>query len=197
MVRAGGRLPVTWYPESFAQTVPMTDMRMRPDKATGYPGRTYRFYTGETVYAFGDGLSYTEFKHELVQAPKRVSVPLGDDGQHPCYNHTTCASVSLAESRCQNAAFDVHLRVRNSGDMAGGHTVFLFFAPPAVHGAPQKHLLGFERVFLQGKGKGEVKFRVDVCKDLSVVDEVGDRRVALGAHTLHVGNLKHSLSVEI
>ena len=185
---------MTWYPESFAQKVPMTDMRMRPDPATGYPGRTYRFYTGETVYMFGDGLSYTEFNHELVEAPKLVSIPLDD--RHSCYN-TTCESVSLANSRCQNAAFDVRLSVHNSGSMAGGHTVFLFFTPPAVHSAPQKHLLGFEKVFLEGNGKDEVVFKVNACKDLSVVDEAGERKVALGAHTLHVGSLKHSLSVRI
>ncbi|KAI5072734.1 hypothetical protein GOP47_0012840, partial [Adiantum capillus-veneris] len=39
----GGRLPMTWYPESFTQ-VPMTDMNMRPNPSRGYPGRTHRFY---------------------------------------------------------------------------------------------------------------------------------------------------------
>lgn len=172
----------------------MTDMRMRPDPATGYPGRTYRFYTGDTVYAFGDGLSYTEYEHELVRAPKLVSVPLQEG--HSCGN-MTCQSVSVAESQCENTAFDVHLNVHNAGNMAGSHTVFLYFTPPAVHNAPQKHLIGFEKVWVEGNGKGVVKFSVDLCRDLSVVDEVGNRKVALGAHTLHVGNLKHSLSVGI
>ncbi|PNT63716.1 hypothetical protein BRADI_4g20240v3, partial [Brachypodium distachyon] len=53
-----GRLPVTWYPEEFTN-VPMTDMRMRADPANGYPGRSYRFYQGKTVYKFGYGLSYS------------------------------------------------------------------------------------------------------------------------------------------
>ncbi|KAJ7965685.1 Glycoside hydrolase [Quillaja saponaria] len=44
----GGRLPVTWYPADFIK-VPMTDMRMRPDPSSGYPGRTSRFYTGKKV----------------------------------------------------------------------------------------------------------------------------------------------------
>lgn len=85
----------------------------------------------------------------------------------------------------------------NSGNLAGSHTVFLFFTPPSVHRAPQKHLIGFEKVFLQGKGMEAVKFDVDACRDLSVVDEVGDRKVALGAHTLHGGYSKHSPSVGI
>ncbi|XP_020082655.1 beta-xylosidase/alpha-L-arabinofuranosidase 2-like [Ananas comosus] len=189
-----GRLPVTWYPQSFADSVPMTDMRMRPDPSTGYPGRTYRFYTGDTVYSFGDGLSYTDYTHHLVQAPKLVSIPL-EEG-HSCYS-SRCKSVDLAGSRCENLAFDVQLRVRNSGRMPGGHTVFLFSTPPAVHNAPKKHLLGFEKVFLGPRGEGDVAFRVDVCKDLSLVDEEGNRRVALGSHVLHVGNLKHSLTLRI
>ncbi|KAJ1438269.1 Immunoglobulin-like fold [Sesbania bispinosa] len=35
---------MTWYPKDFIK-VPMTDMRMRADPTSGYPGRTYRFYT--------------------------------------------------------------------------------------------------------------------------------------------------------
>ncbi|WOK94229.1 beta-xylosidase/alpha-L-arabinofuranosidase 2-like [Canna indica] len=189
-----GRLPVTWYPESFADSVDMTDMRMRPDKSTGYPGRTYRFYTGDTVYKFGDGLSYTDYAHHLVKAPKLVSIPL-EEG-HSCYSQH-CKSVALAGDGCNNLAFDVHLRVHNTGDMAGSHTVFLFSTPPAVHNAPQKHLLGFEKVWLEPRGANKVVFKVDVCKDLSVVDELGNRKVALGSHVLHVGNLKHSLSLRI
>ncbi|KAL8514092.1 hypothetical protein ACS0TY_013274 [Phlomoides rotata] len=39
----GGRLPITWYPKDFIN-IPMTDMRMRADPNSGYPGRSYRFY---------------------------------------------------------------------------------------------------------------------------------------------------------
>lgn len=189
-----GRLPVTWYPQSFADKVPMTDMRMRPDSSTGYPGRTYRFYTGDVVYSFGDGLSYSVFTHHLVQAPKLVSVPL-EEG-HSCYSKR-CKSIDVAGSRCQNVAFDIHLRVQNPGRMAGSHTVFLFSAPPSVHNSPQKHLLGFEKIHLGPQGVGNVAFKVDVCKDLSLVDELGNRKVALGTHILHVGSLKHSISVRV
>ncbi|KAK9071025.1 hypothetical protein SSX86_009593 [Deinandra increscens subsp. villosa] len=189
-----GRLPMSWYPQSYTTKVNMTDMNMRPDPATGYPGRTYRFYTGDTVYLFGDGLSYSEFTHHLVKAPKLVSVPLTEG--HVCRS-TACKSVAAVEQTCTNLAFDIHLRVTNSGAMGGSHTVFLFSSPPAVHGAPRKHLLGFKKVNLGPREQGVVRFSVDVCKDLSLVDEVGDRKVALGQHVLHVGNLKHSLNVKI
>ncbi|KAA8536487.1 hypothetical protein F0562_028965 [Nyssa sinensis] len=81
-----GRLPMTWYPQSYADKVPMTNMNMRADPSTGYPGRTYRFYTGDTIYTFGDGISYSLFKHHLAQAPKQVSIPL-EEG-HACLSST-------------------------------------------------------------------------------------------------------------
>lgn len=189
-----GRLPMTWYPQSFADKVPMTNMNMRPNPATGYPGRTYRFYTGEVVYSFGDGLSYSPVKHHLVSAPKLVSVPL-EEG-HVCHS-SSCKSIDVVEEKCQNLNFDIHMRVKNMGGMSGSHTIFLFSSPPSVHNSPQKHLLGFEKVFLPAQAVASVRFKVDVCKDLSLVDEVGSRKVALGLHVLHVGDLKHSLNVRI
>ncbi|GMY39132.1 beta-xylosidase/alpha-L-arabinofuranosidase 2-like [Fagus crenata] len=187
-----GRLPMTWYPQSYVDKVPMTNMNMRPDPSNGYPGRTYRFYTGETVYSFGDGLSYSSFNHHLAQAPKLVLFPL-EEG-HICRS-SRCKSLDVVEQHCQNLGFDIHLRVKNMGSISGSHTVFLFSTPPPIHNSPQKHLLGFEKVFLKGQTEALVKFKVDVCKDLSVVDELGSRKVALGQHVLHVGTLKHSVNV--
>ncbi|WCJ23391.1 beta-xylosidase 1 [Euphorbia peplus] len=40
----GGKLPMTWYPQSYLAKVPMTEMGLRPDPSKDYPGRTYRFY---------------------------------------------------------------------------------------------------------------------------------------------------------
>lgn len=34
---------------------------MRPNSTSGNPGRGYRYYTGQAVYPFGTGLSYTNF----------------------------------------------------------------------------------------------------------------------------------------
>lgn len=189
-----GRLPISWYPQSYAEKVSMTEMNMRPDKKTGYPGRTYRFYTGETIYAFGDGLSYTDFKYQLIRAPKLVSVPLAQT--HNCRT-TACTSLALDTLPCQNMGFDVIFKVRNCGKIGGSHTVFLFISPPRVHNAPRKHLVGFEKVYVHPSAAEVVKVRVDVCKHLSLVDEVGDRKVALGEHVLHIGELMHSLSVRI
>ncbi|KAK4793787.1 hypothetical protein SAY86_011781 [Trapa natans] len=190
-----GRLPMTWYPQSYVQKVPMTNMNMRPDTSKGYPGRTYRFYTGDTVYSFGDGLSYSSYSHHLDQAPELVSVPL--EVNHACKMSKECESVNALEQTCGDLGFDIHLRVKNWGTLSGSHTVFLFSSPPSVHRSPQKHLLGFEKVFVVAGGEARVKFRVDVCRDLSVVDEAGVRKIALGHHLLRVGDLEHSLRVGI
>ncbi|GAB4853477.1 NAD(P)H-dependent D-xylose reductase (XR) [Ancistrocladus abbreviatus] len=189
-----GRLPMTWYPQSYVDKVPMTNMNMRPDPSTGYPGRTYRFYAGKTVYSFGDGLSYSKTHHHLVRAPKQVSIPL-EEG-HPCHS-SSCKSLDALEEGCRDLTFDIHLRVENNGSRDGREIVLLFYSPPPIHHAPQKHLLGFRKIFLPAKSKTMLKFKVYACKDLSVVDELGNRKIALGTHQLHIGKLKHTLSVKI
>ncbi|CAA0401639.1 unnamed protein product [Arabidopsis thaliana] len=179
-----GKLPMTWYPQSYVEKVPMTNMNMRPDKANGYPGRTFRFYTGETVYAFGDGLSYTNFSHQLIKAPKLVSLNL--DESQSCRS-PECQSLDAIGPHCEKAV----------GGRSDFETVFLFTTPPEVHGSPRKQLLGFEKIRLGKKEETVVRFKVDVCKDLSVVDEIGKRKLALGHHLLHVGSLKHSLNISV
>uniref|UniRef100_A0A803Q4V3 Fibronectin type III-like domain-containing protein n=1 Tax=Cannabis sativa TaxID=3483 RepID=A0A803Q4V3_CANSA len=52
----GGKLPMTWYPQKYLAKVPMTIMDLRPNKKTGYPGRTHRFYKGPVVFPFGYGV---------------------------------------------------------------------------------------------------------------------------------------------
>uniref|UniRef100_M4CJ18 Fibronectin type III-like domain-containing protein n=1 Tax=Brassica campestris TaxID=3711 RepID=M4CJ18_BRACM len=139
-----GRLPMTWYPQSYVENLPMSNMNMRPDNSTGYPGRSYRFYTGETVYSFGDGISYTQFHHWLIRAPGFVS--LGLDPSHPCRS-SKCLSVDATGTYCGKTV-EVQLEVINAGTREGSHTVFLFMTPPAVHRSPVKHLVTFEKLLL-------------------------------------------------
>ena len=55
----GGRLPVTFY-ESADQLPPFTDYSMK--------GRTYRYFTGQPLYPFGYGLSYSDFTYSDLSA---------------------------------------------------------------------------------------------------------------------------------
>lgn len=55
----GGRLTATWYRAAFINESSMLSMDMRAGL-----GRTYRFYRGDPLWRFGDGLSYTTFEVE-------------------------------------------------------------------------------------------------------------------------------------
>jgi len=194
----GGRLPVTWYPEEFAVKVPMTDMNMRPDPARGYPGRTYRFYTGKTVYKFGDGLSYTKFEHTLVNAPKALSLPTR--GRRTCpTNSKPSVAVRVTHIRCQHLAVKIAVDVKNAGSRDGSQVLFLFSTPPYSNrlNPPTKQLIGFRKVHLQAGATQRVRFRLNACKDLSVVDKAGTRKLPLGTHQLHIGDLQQPVSFQI
>jgi beta-glucosidase len=59
----GGRLPVTFY-ESADQLPDFSDYAMQ--------GRTYRYFNGKTLYPFGYGLSYSEFRYSNLKVDKGV-----------------------------------------------------------------------------------------------------------------------------
>lgn len=178
---------MTWYPRSYADSVSMTNMNMRADSATGYPGRSYRFYRGETVYPFGYGLSYTLYVHHLIKAPSHVPVPITK--AQTFFNATNDV--------CNGLTFNADIVVTNTGKMSGSHTVLLFSYPPQViHDSPHKQLLDFKRVRLGPWERASVNFTIDVCKQMSVVDKDGTRKVALGRHVLQIGDLKHYISLK-
>jgi beta-D-xylosidase 4 len=76
-----GRLVTNLYHDSYTK-VPLKNMRMRPDEAGVYPGRTYRFYNDDIVYPFGYGLSYTTWKYviQLAKADKIIYIHVTNTG---------------------------------------------------------------------------------------------------------------------
>ncbi|GFQ01574.1 probable beta-d-xylosidase 2 [Phtheirospermum japonicum] len=191
----GGKLPMTWYPQEYLDNLPMTAMDMRSNPSTNYPGRTYRFYKGRVVYPFGHGMSYTSFVHTIADAPKVVSVPI--DG-HRRSNTTAVSSPSIrvTHTRCRGLAINLSVDVKNTGSRDGSHTVLVFSSPPGGHVVPHRQLVAFEGVKVPAGGQQRVFVRINVCKYLSVVDRAGIRRIPMGEHGLHVGDIRHSVSLQ-
>ncbi|XP_023514278.1 beta-D-xylosidase 1-like [Cucurbita pepo subsp. pepo] len=194
-INPGGKLPMTWYPQSYLAKVPMTNMGLRPDPSTGYPGRTYRFYKGPVVFPFGYGLSYSKFTHSIAEAPKELSIPLTNLSPNPNstaslnaikVSHTDCASIS---------DLGLQIDVKNIGTLDGSHTVLAFATAPNENSSPYKHLIGFEKVHMTAGSQKRIRIGVHVCDHLSRVDQFGTRRIPTGEHTLHIGDLTHTISL--
>ncbi|KAL4602912.1 hypothetical protein ACB092_10G087500 [Castanea dentata] len=191
----GGKLPMTWYPQDYLKNLPMTTMAMRSSQSTGYPGRTYRFYKGPVVYPFGYGISYTKYVHTIASAPSVISIPL--DGRHARGNTTTSGkAIRVTHAKCNRLSIGVQVDVRNKGSRDGSHTLLVFSAPPAGHWVPHKQLVAFEKVHVPARAQRRVLINIHVCKYLSVVDKSGIRRIPMGLHSLHIGDTKHSVSIQ-
>ncbi|GER52132.1 beta xylosidase [Striga asiatica] len=172
--------------------VPMTNMNMHADPRTGYPGRTYRFYYGPTVYSFGYGLSYSSFKHTIAHITTNIFIPLKSWNAS---KSSTLSSKGIRVSRisCEGLSLEVQVDVENQGKMDGHETIMIF----ASRNGTEKHLVAFEKVRVSKGEKKRVRSNIDVCKHLSSVDQFGIRRISTGQHLLHIGeNLKHAIMVQ-
>lgn len=89
-------------------------------------GRTYMYFKGKPLYAFGHGLSYTSFDYSHLQVEQK----------------TLSASETL----------HVRFNVTNTGEYSGDEVVQVYVKLPG--GVAAKRLKGFSRVFVE-KGKTE------------------------------------------
>ncbi|KAK2974480.1 hypothetical protein RJ640_018645 [Escallonia rubra] len=206
----GGRSPFTWYPQEYVDQVPMTDMNMRANATSNFPGRTYRFYKGTSLYKFGHGLSYSTFYNFVISAPSTILIHQTTSTNILISNSNTTQENAQAIdtstiNNCQKLEFPVVVGVKNAGNMDGDHVVLVFWKPPSadgVKGMPSVQLVGFERVKVK-RGKTETTtVKLDVCRDFSVVDGDGKRKMVTGQHTLLVGasgqrQVKHYFYVRV
>ncbi len=179
----GGRLPFTIYPASYVDAVSMFDMQMRPSSTN--PGRTYKFYTGQAVFEFGYGLSYTTFSY--------------------AWGNDTTNSVFSIESLMKNNYNDNYLvhvyrvNVTNTGNVFGNDVVLCYVTPPTPsmtgETPPMKKLVGFERVRLDVGQTAQVYFPFNIQSFLTVAYdgskwlEPGAYRILIGKqhmHTIHL-----------
>ncbi|KAG7966629.1 hypothetical protein I3843_08G058400 [Carya illinoinensis] len=191
----GGRLSITWYPESFI-SVPMNDMSLRPDRSRGYPGRTYRFYTGEVVYEFGYGLSYSNYSYKFMLVPDKVVLSTDTDKASPSkrMSSQTLDGIEYMPvdeiTSCNHVKFEVPIAVFNHGDMDGSHVIMLFGrASTPIRGAPQKTLIGFTRVHTKSSIAVQVSMGIDPCKHFSIVNDHGLRDITFGNLPSYVGRV--------
>jgi beta-glucosidase len=90
-----GRLPVTFY-QSADQLPGFDDYSMK--------GRTYRYFQGEPLYAFGYGLSYTSFGYSRLDCPERAPA-----------NHDVPISVEVRNTGKLDGEEVVQLYVKHGG----------------------------------------------------------------------------------
>jgi beta-glucosidase len=91
LINPGGRLPVTFY-RATSDLPPIEDYDMHQ--------RTYRYFTGDPLYAFGFGLSYTAFTYRNLK-------------------------IAPAEAR-PGKAMAVQVEVENAGERLGDEVVQLY-----------------------------------------------------------------------
>ncbi|KAG5250953.1 beta-D-xylosidase [Salix suchowensis] len=179
----GGRLPMTWYPQDFTK-VPMTDMRMRPQPSSGYPGRTYRFYNGKKVFEFGYGLSYSNYSYELASDTQNKLHLRASSNQLANNSNTTRQKLisDVGKELCEKNKFTVTVGVKNHGEMAGKHPVLLF-------------LVGFQTVNLNAGENAEIEYELSPCEHLSSPDDRGLMVMEEGSQFLIVGDKEYPITI--
>ena len=169
-----GRLPIS-FPKTVGQ-VPV--FYNHKSSARGYyrrpgsperPGRDYVFNDTEPQFGFGQGLGYTSFSYS----------DLGVDP--PAITTTGVAAV--------------HVRVRNSGSVAGRDVVQLYVRDLVSSvTTPVRALQGFAKVTLEPGESREVRFRLGP-EELSLIDGEMRELVEPGEFLLELGGLTARLLV--
>jgi beta-glucosidase len=121
--------------------------------------RTYRYFDSEPLYPFGYGLSFTTFEYANARADKGSG---------------SSSEVTLS------------VDVSNTGGTAGDEVVQVYLTHPGVAGAPLRALKGFKRIRLEPGQKQTIQFTLRE-RDLSIVDESGQRRIVPGNVQVWIG----------
>jgi len=148
-----GRLPVTFY-KSANDLPKFEDYSMN--------GRTYKYFSGKTLFPFGHGLSYSTFKYNSA----KVTVPVIKSGQQTF----------------------VEVSVTNTSKITGDEVVQVYASAKGVKEfRPIKTLAGFERVTIPAGKTVTVKIPVNPTA-IRQYDEVkNDYSILPGTYQLLIG----------
>ena len=160
-----GKLPLTMYPKGYVAALPNMGAHTGTSYAMSHgQGRSYRYYQGKPLFAFGTGMSYATFNVTCTPATK------GDGG-----------------------GVDVSCTVTNTGLVVGDEVLMVFHAvggairaeASKLHPVPLRQLVDFERVGgLAPRSSVGVKFTLDRAAAFSLTAANGSRVVYPGEHQL-------------
>lgn len=136
-VNPAGRLPVTFY---------KADEKLPAFDDYSMENRTYRYFTGDALYPFGHGLSYTKFKYSALK---------------------------LDQSRINsNQEFNLQLKLKNTGKYAGDEVVQVYIKPlQPQRNRAVKELRGVLRVHLKKGEERNLHFSLLPERDFLIYDE--------------------------
>jgi beta-glucosidase len=153
-----GRLPVTFY-RSVEQLPPFDEYAMAD--------RTYRYFSGDPLFPFGHGLSYTTFAYGHLEVPETVQA---------------------------GREVVVSALVANSGSRAGEEVVQLYVTDDsAAVPVPIRSLVGIRRVYLEPGEVRRIEFRI-TPRQVSLIDDTGRRVIEPGTFTVSVGGKQPGFS---
>jgi len=135
-VNPAGRLPITFY---------KGDEKLPAFDNYSMQNRTYRYFTGQALYPFGHGLSYTQFKYANLKLNKKVVR--------------------------KNEDIQVSVDVKNTGERDGDEVVQLYVqTASAKKERAIKELRGFERIHLNAGETRTVRFTIKPSKAMTHYD---------------------------
>jgi len=162
-----GRLPLTYY-KSINDIPAFDDYRMA--------GKTYRYFKGEPLYAFGYGLSYTKFDYAGFSAAS-ASIKAGDP-------------------------LKLSVKIANSGKFDGDEVVQIYGVQPGtVATRPVKSLVAFRRVNLKKGESKVVTFEIPPVQLRHYEPKIGDYAIAKGQFEFQVGaasnDIRENIKIEV
>ena len=147
-----GRLPVTFY----RSTEDLPDFR-----DYSMINRTYRYMTGEALYPFGYGLSYSSFEYSALTLEKDA-IEVGD-------------------------RLECRVRVKNTGSFESGETVQLYLRDlEASTRVPRWELKGVRKLKLKPGEESEVSFTL-APRLMTMIDDEGRRILEPGKFQVYIG----------